>query len=333
MQTTQKTTLLLVTLALLSLTQAWSQSGSFFSSKAFEEDSLQTFPVFSGLSPLLVPSGGAELLFFNALSTQKNERLPATDPGEISRSTALQHILQATYGVSKSGRFNIGIDLHYLHYRLDADSENSPLKVLESTAADTIVTDPENDDVLALSFHTLSRVGLRFRTTPLYGLPELSLQGGILFPASYQPPAIKRALDLARTQLWLQANFYQLLGEGLYGFANAGAFFKMPSETQRQTTLTPVANLVVAKQIPGDFLIIFAQTAFNASFNKEYKAGLRNTNYQWLYGLGVQMQVASKLSISAEFQKPFLNNYKSLTSGYNGGLTNFSINFRYITGG
>lgn len=332
MQCTPKTILLTVAILLSIAVNAQSQPNSFFSAKAFAQDTLQTFPVFSGLSPLLVQPRQLEFLFFNALSTQKNQRLPETSPGEISRGTALQHILQVTYGASASGRFNIGLDLHYLHYRYDANSENSALKVLKPTASDTLVTDPDNDNVLAFGFHTFSRVGLRFRATPFYGLPELTLQGGILFPASYQTPATKRTLNLARTQFWLQGNFYQLLGEGLYGFAGAGAYLSLPSETQHQTALTPIANVVIAKEIPGDFLIIFAQTAFNASFNKQYKAGLQNTNYQWLYGLGVQVQPSANFSISAEFQKPFINNYNSLTSSYYGGLTNFSINFRYITG-
>lgn len=329
MRPIQKTNFLFFVLIILSFTKLQSQSTSFFSPKAFAEDTLKTFPVFSGLSPLLVPSGELEILFYNALSTQKNKAAL----GGISRGTALQHILQVTYGASTSGRFNLGLDLHYLHYRFDANDENAPLRVFQATASDTIVTDSTNKDVLAFGFHTLSRVGLRFRLAPFYELPELTFQGGVLFPASYQTPTTKRALNIARTQLWLQGNFYQLLGEGLYGFAGAGAYLSLPNEIQRQTALTPFANVVVAKEIPGDLLIVFVQTAFNASFNKQYKAGLQNTNYQWLYGLGVQAQLSDNFSISAEFQKPFINEYKSLASDYvAGSLTNFSVNLRYITG-
>lgn len=327
MSSAQKTKFLLLLFA-LPITVALAQPNSFFSAKVFQEDSLETFPVFSGLSPLLVPSGQVELLFFNTLSTQTNRAFS----GGTSRGTALQHILQVTYGVSKNGRFNIGTDIQYLHYRLDGNSNNSSLKVFKSTASDTVVTDANDDNLLALSFHTLSRVGLRFRATPFYSLPELTLQGGVLFPLAYQAPAIERALDLARTQVWLQGNFYHLFGEGLYGFANAGAYFKLPNDKQRQTAVVPVANLVIAKTLLDDFLIVFAQTAFNGNFNKEYKAGLKNTSYQLLYGLGVQVQPSNRFSISAELQKPILNNYKSLTSEYDGGLANFSLNFRYITG-
>lgn len=327
MKTARKTQLLW-TFCLLS--QFALAQSSFYNSNAENVDTLPVFPVFSGLSPLLVPSGQLELLFYNALSTQKNERLPVNPPGEISRSTSLQHILQVTYGVSESGRFNVGLDLHYLHYRFDANSEHSALKVLRNTASDTLVTDADNKDVLAFSFHMLSRVGLRFRWVPSENLPELTLQGGLLFPASYQTPATKRALNIARTQLWLQGNFYQLLGEGLYGFASAGAYLSLPSETQHQTSFTPIVNVVVAKEI-SDLFIVFAQTAFNAGFNKQYKAGLQNTNLQWLGGLGAQLQLSNHFSISAEFQKPFVNTYNSLSSDYQGGLTNFSINLRYIT--
>lgn len=296
-------------------------------------DTLPPFPVFSGLSPLLVPSDGMEVLFFNALSTQKNEQLPEVEPGEISRSTALQHILQVTYGISENGRFNLGADLHYLHFRLDGNVDNSALRVFQSTASDTVVTDPNNEDILALSFHTLSKVGLRFRWVPSPYLPELTLQGGVLFPASYQAPSTRQILDLARTELWLQGNFYHILGEGWYGFANAGAAIKLPDDLQRQTAVTPLASLIVAKEIPGDLLIVFAQTAFNARFNDQYKAGLQNTSYQWLGGIGAQLQFSDHFSLSAEFQKPIVNDYKSLSSGYvEGSLTNFSINLRYIAG-
>ena len=323
MKTARKTQLLW-TFCLLS--QFALAQSSFYNANAENVDTLPVFPVFSGLSPFLVQAGQLELLFYNALSTQKNKAAL----GGISRGTALQHILQVTYGVSESGRFNLGLDVHYLHYRFDADSEHSALRVLAKTASDTIVTDSTNRDVLALGFHTLSRVGLRFRWVPSQNLPELTLQGGLLFPASYQTPATKRALNIARTQLWLQGNFYQILGEGLYGFAGAGAYLSLPSETQHQTTLTPIANVVVAKEI-SDLFIVFAQTAFNASFNKQYKAGLQNTNLQWLYGLGAQLQLSNHFSISTEFQKPFVNTYNSLSSDYEGGLTNFSINLRYIT--
>ncbi|MBK7872489.1 MAG: hypothetical protein IPJ74_18330 [Saprospiraceae bacterium] len=297
------------------------------------QDTLQAFPVFSGLSPLMVQPRQVEILFFNALSTQKNQRLPETSPGELSRGTSLQHILQITYGVSEGGRFNLGFDLHYLHYRLDANVDNSPFKVLKSTASDTLVTDPNNDAILALSFHTLSKAGVRFRLVPVWNLPELTLQGGVLFPASYQAPSTRRALDIARSEFWVQGNFYQLIGEGLYGFAGLGAIVKLPSNAQKQTTLTPLANVIVAKEIPGDLLIVFAQTAFNASFNKQYKAGLSNTNYQLILGLGAQVKFSERFSLSAEFQKPVVNDYKSFTSTpVNGSQNNFSINLRYITG-
>lgn len=323
---------LLFALAMLAASVAFAQS-SFFENRPIAQDTLPVFPVFSGLSPLLVPAGQVEILFFNALSTQKNQRLPVTDPGDISRGTALQHIVQVTFGTSATGRFNLGADIHYLHYRLDGNVKNSPLKVLKSNASDTLVTDPENKDILAFGFHTLSRVGLRFRWVPSLDLPELTLQGGLLFPMSYQPPAIKRALDIARTQFWVQGNFYHLFSEGLYGFGSAGVFLSVPSETQHQTTFTPLANVTVAKVIPGDLLILFAQTSFNASFNKQYKAGLLNTSSQWLYGIGAQLQFSSNLSVSAQFQKPFINNYNNLSSEpVAGSLSNLSLNVRYITG-
>jgi len=303
---------------------------SFFQQRPVWQDTLPIFPVFSGLSPLLVPSGELELLFFNVLSTQRNRNL-AELGNNLSRSTAFQHILQVTYGVSDGGRLNLGADLHYLHFRFDGNSDNSALKVFTSTASDTAVTDTNNVNIRALSFHTLSRVGLRFRWLPSENLPELTLQGGVLFPASYQPPAIQRALNVARTQLWLQGNFYHVFSEGLYGFANAGAFLSLSNDKQRQTTLTPVGNLLVAKQV-SDLLIVFAQTAFNGSYNKQYRAGLQNVSLQWLYGVGAQLQVSERFSVSAELQKPIKNDYKSLTSKYDGGLTNVSLNLRYITG-
>lgn len=332
MKTFLKSSFLLL-LAVVLLGQLQAQSAFYNNQNAAESDTLQAFPVFSGLSPLLVQPRQVEILFFNALSTQKNQRLPETSPGELSRGTSLQHILQITYGVSESGRFNLGFDLHYLHYRLDANVDNSPLRVLKSTASDTVVTDPNNEDILALSFHTLSKAGLRFRLVPVWNLPELTLQGGVLFPASYQAPSTRRALDIARTELWIQGNFYQLIGEGLYGFAGLGAFVKLPSNAQKQTTLTPLANVIMAKEIPGDLLILFAQTAFNASFNKQYKAGLSNTNYQLILGVGAQVKFSENLSLSAEFQKPVVNDYKSFTSEVvSGSQNNFSINLRYITG-
>ncbi|MFN7115573.1 MAG: hypothetical protein ACK4TA_02180 [Saprospiraceae bacterium] len=329
MRAAQKT-ILTICLAFILLAKLAVAQSNFFVQRPISQDTLPIFPVFSGLSPLLVPSGEIELLFFNALSTQKNRTTPELG-GSISRSTVLQHILQVTYGVSDGGRLNLGADVHYLHYRLDNNPENSFLKVWKSTASDTLVTDPTDDKVQALSFHTLNRVGLRFRWLPSESLPELTLQGGVLFPASYQTPTTRRTLNIARTQVWLQGNFYQVFGEGLYGFANAGAYFSLPNETQRQATLTPVGNLVIAKEI-SDLLIVFVQTAFNGNFNKEYKAGLKNTSHQWLGGLGVQLQVSNRFSISTELQKPIINDYKSLTSEYEGGLTNLSLNVRYISG-
>ena len=122
-----------------------------------------------GLSPAVVSHGRVELALFNQLSTEKS----TYNFGGLSdtyRFTSLYHVLQAGYGLDKHNRLNAGGTFIYAHVRSDLDEERSPFAVLGDSDSNATVV------------HHPAAAGVYLRGIPFRRLPELTVQGGVLFP-------------------------------------------------------------------------------------------------------------------------------------------------------
>jgi len=117
---------------------------------------------------ILFDKGEWETLAFFNLYTQTEVTDRSGDIQSLGqRQTFLNANFQFTYGVSKTGRFNIGLDLMVNRAVYDSD-EGSPLKVISGSAD--------------FSRTVVSAIGPRIRFVPFAKLSNLSIESSFLIP-------------------------------------------------------------------------------------------------------------------------------------------------------
>lgn len=254
-----------------------------------------------GLSPAVVPYKHFELAFFNQLNTEKSVFQSDTTK-ETSRFSALYHVLQIGYGVDKRNRLNIGGTFIFGHTRSDLDETRSPFAVLGGGDADATV------------FHKPAALGVYARGIPFGRLPELTVQAGVLFPATGDKQA-RQFSGYDRTFAQLQFSFYQQFRPWFYLFATAETDLLFSNSTRRQTTLLlPVSVYPVFRLGYGGKTYLFGNLSYNGRFNKVSPGFLKSNGYRIWYGLGLQRYFTNDFSAYVQFQLPAVLKSVSLTT-------------------
>jgi hypothetical protein len=260
---------------------------------------------------------------FNSFSTQKIEtEIPGPFPmADQSRVTRLDHILQLTYGLTRSRRFNAGLDVYYSHSRIDGDENSSPWRVFGS------------DALTGYSYHLLSGIGFRVRAMPIRTLPELSLQSTVIFPTAGNPEN-KQATGRDRIQWLAQANFYQQFRPWLYVFLTLDASIQFENEDRRQTTYSlPLGLYAVAEVVRGK-VYVYPGIQYLPNYEKTFKGPLKRISYQLLYGLGAQYYPSPKLALILQLQRPIDLDIGSLRSEVvRGSYSIVTLGGRLVVGG
>lgn len=254
-----------------------------------------------GLSPTVVEHGQVELNLFNALNTEQSV-FEFDTIRETSRYTSLFHVLQVGYGISKTNRWNIGGMFIFGHTRVDQNEDRSPFAVLGSGDADATV------------FHQAAAIGIFARAIPFRNLPELAVQGTLLFPATRDKLA-RQYSGYDRTLAQLQLSFYQQFTPLFYLFGSAGGSVLLPNSTRKQTTLlVPIQVYPVLHLGYDSKAYLFASLSYSGQFNKVSPGFLRGNGYRILYGLGGQYYFKPTLSLYAQVQLPATISTKSITT-------------------
>jgi len=196
-----------------------------------ESFNLQTF---TGGS--LLKNGQADITMFNTVYTQTKVNWMGTQFNDF-RETFVTHLLQATYGVSKSGRFNVGIDLN-----LKSSARRSDLRARSFTGA----FDYQNNDSTRVG---LSSVGLRLRFQPFKEVRNFSYQSTFLIPTTASPEGVSGAVNSADNRYFLDWDRYiwwnQFFFDETFGdfqlFTSAELLFRFKkNEGQTSAVDTPV---------------------------------------------------------------------------------------------
>lgn len=196
-----------------------------------EQFNLQTF---TGGS--LLKKGQFDFTSFNTIYTQTKVNWMGTQFND-SRETFVTHLLQATYGLSKNGRFNIGVDLN-----LKSSARRSDLRAGSFTGA----FDYQNNDSTRVG---LSSVGLRLRFQPFKEVGNFSYQSTFLIPTTKSPEGVSDSvnpendryfLDWDRYIWWNQFFFDETFGD-FQLFTSAELLFRFKkNEGQTSALDTPV---------------------------------------------------------------------------------------------
>jgi len=248
------------------------------------KDSLQNgYNFVPAVSSVMLQNGQFESIFFSSISSANKLR---DDKGRLNefdfRSTYLYNTLQVTYGFSKNGRLNIGLDLNTKVTRIDAIRNSSMFKVF-------------NSDVYGKSRYAsgITSFGPRVRINPSEKNNYFTLQSSILFPTVKE----EKEVILGQNQISFLAQFlynrplsnhfflFSQLG-GQYGFKNGN----VPS------TLIPSVSGYLNYYIPKR-IVIFALINYFPIFSNNDNWSFIASSLQ--VGGGLQYQFSKKILINA----------------------------------
>ena len=254
------------------------------SAQNIQSDSLG-LAIAPGLTPVIA-NGQTEIGFFNACSSYR------TDDTSGYRAAQLVSILQLQRGISKQNRFSVGLDLQFSNLRFGPGSEVGPFEALGSM--------PET----GVGVHSLSAVGLRARYVPFIRHYEFTLQSALYFPTSSKEKRLVLGED--RIRFSIQGNYATLFAPGWYFVGQLNPQVRFSNDTRKQTTWELPVNVYVVKRVLSTFsgqrLYLFVNAGYYSSFEKRYKAGLRQVDWLLNAGAGAQWVFGPQWSLSLGWQ-------------------------------
>ncbi|GEM_PF-2367425 len=274
------------------------------------EDSLG-LAIAPGLTPV-VADGQTEIGFFNTFVTYRS----ADSSGY--RAAILTNFLQLQRGMSRQNRLSAGVDLIFTNLRFGPLSEVGPFAAFGPA--------PE----LGSATHTLSAVGLRVRVVPFLNNYEFTVQSSLYFPVSTQQNRITLGED--RTRFSIQANYATLFAPGWYVVGQISPQLRLANDDRDQTTWELPLQAYLIRRIlttgSGNRLYLYGSTGYFSSFEKRYKAGLRQVNWSWSAGAGAQWVFNAQWSLSLGWQA--LPAFDETTSIKKGTYSALSVGVRYV---
>ena len=264
-----------------------------------------------GLTPVIA-NNQTEIGFFNTFSTYRT-----ADTSEY-RAAQLTNILQFQRGMSRQNRLSAGVDLVYSNLRFGPASEVSPFAALGPS--------PE----AGLAVHTLSAVGLRVRYVPFIEHYEFTLQSTLYFPVSTQQNRVILGED--RTRFSVQGNYATLFAPGWYVVGQISPQVRISNDDRKQTTWELPLNAYLIRRVlttaSGQHLYLFVNGGYFSSFEKRYKAGLRQVDWLFSAGAGAQWVFNPQFSLSLGWQRlPAFDDTKNIKKGSYSAL---SVGVRYV---
>ncbi|MBK7870682.1 MAG: hypothetical protein IPJ74_08360 [Saprospiraceae bacterium] len=233
--------LLILSICLLFCANVHAQKSPKFKYSIPGLDSLQNFIVNGGASTVL-GSGQTEVIWNNTLASywialhENGKNSPIFDR---IRQTQFISDLYGFYGVSSSGRWDIGIQLRYLRARKDNAATSSMFKVFESENMGNNEKSPDAASeaigvIFDETFGGLGSVGLRFRALPLKTVPELTVNGGYSI-STIKSEKEQYQLGAGRDMADIGVTYYKSINQNTYYFFSGMFMAFLPSEVENST--------------------------------------------------------------------------------------------------
>ena len=194
-------------------------------------DTLQQNFVIGGTSTGLLSQGQFEYVVNNQLTSfwiafhQGGEASPILDR---FRRTQFDMNIIGYFGISGSGRFDLGLQARHSSSRIDNAATSSMFKVFNSTKTDSEI-DPffSPNQIFDNSYHGLTYIGLRFRLKPILEHPEFLINGGYL-RSTIKDANEQVQLAADRDIFDIGATYYKSINNNIYYFTGVSmqAFLK-----------------------------------------------------------------------------------------------------------
>ncbi len=201
-------------------------------------DSLEEAFIVNGGATTVLPSGEAEVIWNNTLASywialhENGENSPIFDR---IRQTQFISDVYAFYGISPSGRWDIGLQLRYMRARKDNAATSSMFRVFQSQNTgnmDNNAPDPASSGAGVIfdeSFGGIAGAGLRFRVKPFKLRPEFVINGGYSI-STIRDESEQLQLGAGRDLFDLGATYYSSLNRNTYYFLSGSFQAFLPSQ-------------------------------------------------------------------------------------------------------
>lgn len=274
----------------------------------------------SGLSPNILQQGELEINFYTALFSNWNAFYDSARASKIvdrRRGTDFSTNIDAYYGVTANGRWDIGIRANYAR-RLDAsDAQSSVFDVFKNKE----LTDVEGIDKTYKGFREL---GIRIRLVPFKSIKNLTINGG----CSYAPAMLserQQFLGADRNSLDVNASYYVNLNtrtNNSYYYFTVGGRAALPRGNSEEDSNE--FNDEISYQASASFFLIqrmnrfmiFPGITYGIGFKPPFVEGknLVKTNKQVLGILGLQFEFTDNFSMNLTSALPLVleNSFKQV---------------------
>lgn len=272
-----------------------------------EQSNIQTYT-----PSKLLNQGEFEIKLFNGLYSQNELRDREGENVEIGQTQAfITSTLQLTTGLSKSSKFNFGVEINLTSARYGLANDNSPTDFFGG------------DEIYKETL--ISSIGPRVKFNLFKSIPRLSVQSTFLFPTSDK---LEEDRFIAHDRYtWFTQFFYdRSFGEHWQVFLELDYLYRIDRNSTNERNFFRVPFSGFLSYFPSSKATIFAFSQYSPRFETvensvEEQFGLS----QWFtqIGLGAKYQLTRKLELELSYSDFALSRLDG--AGYN---LNFGL--RYI---
>ena len=264
------------------------------------QDSTLSVQFYSGISPVILDKDDLEIFMFNSLVSfweglyQYSTVLNSNYIADRRRVSSMDNTLRVSYGFSENKRWDLGAIIQYRQVHVDDEARSSPFRVFDG------------DSFTGNSERGFSRLGLQIRWMPFAKIPELTLQSSLNFPIA-KNEQLKTDLGTQRISFDLNGTWYNEFSAKTYLFLQGGWTTQFKNDLRDNSTHHILGSIFLVRTFFNQKLYVFPSLTYFNSMEQFNKGGrLNQTNYQLLWGGGVQYQPTTRFSIFTQFQAPFI---------------------------
>lgn len=261
---------------------------------------------------VLLPYKGIEVKLFNNLYTQNSFRDGGGNVIELGeRQNFFTGLYQVTYGATRSGRLNLGLEVVLNAVRYDTDPNSSPFRLFSG-----------NNDNLDFYRARVSYLGPRVRFVPFENTKNFSVTSTLQFPLSNDLQS-ERFLAWQRVN-WLTQFFYDNIFGDFQLFAEADFLLRFPSTLENGTEQKAFFRTPVTV-----FFSYFPDSKSTVNINAQYSPafGGGDDGFSFLNDF-VQLGIGAKYQITKEINLELLYTNFAFSRSQGAGQTfNFGLVF------
>jgi hypothetical protein len=271
---------------------------------------------------VILKKGQIELSMFNNLYTQTAFRTGQRERVDLrSRDSYYGLLLQGLYGVSKSGRVNVGLDVNIKSVFIDP-AKGSPINLFAFSGS------PNEQRTAVTAF------GPKIKINPFKKLNNLSIQSAFWIPvaASSESDGGGRPwLDYERFTSWTQVFYDKPLGINFQLFVEMDLLFRFakPADSyinnQHKTNTFGMPTSVFLSYFLNGKTTIYAMTQYapTLEYNAKIGPGVLNANDYAQGGIGLKYQISRSLNLELLYTNFF-------TSANGGAGNTFNLGVKFI---